>query len=222
MEFSIMLKKRRNELNLTQQNLADKLFVTRQTISRWENNISYPNLDMLVEVSNVLNLSLDKFLKGEESDMVNKLSNDVRLKRLYKKYAIVISSILFFLVVCLITLGFGRYTQNQTIDRINPLLTTQYGYGILPKNVKSESDTFISDDPFGNGEWLKFKTGQYTESNRWVIVAHKGSYVSDVRTINYNELPSTFKEQVGNKYYSYNKKAMGPRVSKEFNWLPFN
>lgn len=40
--------------HLTQQQLADKLHVTRQTLSRWENNLSYPNLDTLVNLSEFL------------------------------------------------------------------------------------------------------------------------------------------------------------------------
>ncbi|MDG2981929.1 helix-turn-helix domain-containing protein, partial [Latilactobacillus curvatus] len=39
------MTEKRKELHLTQQQLADKLHVTRQTLSRWENNLSYPNLD---------------------------------------------------------------------------------------------------------------------------------------------------------------------------------
>lgn len=222
MEFSTMLKKRRNELGITQQELAEKLFVTRQTISRWENNISYPNLDMLVEISNILELSLDEFLKGENADVVSKISNDVRMKEKYKKYLIIASSFFTVIVILLVILGIGRYKQNNIIDKMNPFLTTHYGYGILPAKNVSEVDTFISDDPFGNGEWLKFKTGQYSKGNRWVMVAHRGSDVISVRPLNRNELPSTFKEQVGTNYYGYNKKSMGPRVSKKWNWLPFN
>ncbi|MCS8623036.1 helix-turn-helix transcriptional regulator [Lactiplantibacillus plantarum] len=45
MQFANVLRKKRKELHLTQQQLADKLHVTRQTLSRWENNLSYPNLD---------------------------------------------------------------------------------------------------------------------------------------------------------------------------------
>ncbi len=66
MEFSKVLKKRRKELQITQQTLADRLFVTRQTVSRWENGLSYPNLDVLVKVSECLEITLDELLKGEE------------------------------------------------------------------------------------------------------------------------------------------------------------
>ena len=216
-----MLKKKRNELGITQQELADELFVTRQTVSRWENNLSYPNLDTLVEISNILDLSLDEFLKGEGADVVNKISNDVREKGKYQKYSITVSSVIAGIICFLIILGVGRYTQNHLIDRMNPFLTTHYGYGILPAKNQEEADTFISDDPFGNGEWLRIKSGQYPSQARWVIVAHRGSNVLSVRNLTRNELPAPFREQVGKEYYGYNKKDMGPRVSKKWNWSPF-
>ncbi|WP_252893640.1 helix-turn-helix transcriptional regulator [Lentilactobacillus senioris] len=119
MQFATMLKQRRTELQMTQQEMADQLFVTRQTVSRWENNLSYPNLDTLVEISNLLNLSLDSLLKGEV-DVVSKISSDVRAKGgRYKKYALIVTSILALIVTALLLLSYGRATQNQLIDRIN-------------------------------------------------------------------------------------------------------
>ncbi|WP_308718714.1 helix-turn-helix domain-containing protein [Lactiplantibacillus plantarum] len=76
MQFANVLRKKRKELHLTQQQLADKLHVTRQTPSRWENNLSYPNLDTLVNLSEFLAVPLDILLKGDGNLMVNKISQD--------------------------------------------------------------------------------------------------------------------------------------------------
>ncbi|WP_282802584.1 helix-turn-helix transcriptional regulator, partial [Secundilactobacillus kimchicus] len=51
MKFSDILKSKREALDLTQQALADQIYVTRQTVSRWENDLAYPNLDTLIELS---------------------------------------------------------------------------------------------------------------------------------------------------------------------------
>lgn len=136
MEFSKVLKKRRKELQITQQALADRLFVTRQTISRWENGLSYPNLDVLVKVSECLEITLDELLKGEGMTVVNKISEDVRLKEKYRRALIMVSLIIGVLVTLLVVLGYGRVTQNTTIDRLNPFLTTKIGYGVLPQGKK--------------------------------------------------------------------------------------
>ena len=46
--FGKTLKERRSQLDLTQQEVAKKLYISRQTISNWENGKSYPDLDMLI------------------------------------------------------------------------------------------------------------------------------------------------------------------------------
>lgn len=66
MRIGNLLKRSREEKRLTQQQVATKFHVTRQTVSRWENELSYPNIDTLVELSFFFDFSLDQILKGEE------------------------------------------------------------------------------------------------------------------------------------------------------------
>ncbi|MBO0440659.1 hypothetical protein DOK67_0001979 [Enterococcus sp. DIV0212c] len=66
MDIGKLLRERREQKNLTQQQLADAFHVTRQTVSRWENEQSYPNIDTLVELSFFFDFSLDEILKGDE------------------------------------------------------------------------------------------------------------------------------------------------------------
>ena len=54
MELGKQIKKYRNELSLSQDELAEKIFVSRQTISNWENNKTYPDIHSLVLLSEVL------------------------------------------------------------------------------------------------------------------------------------------------------------------------
>lgn len=145
MAFSEMLKSKREELGMTQQDLADHIYVTRQTISRWENNLGYPNLDTLVDLSSLLNLSLDNLLKGEATDMVQQISKDVTDKKRYKHYLLAIGMFLGILLLWFLILGYGRATQNESIDRFNPFLRVQYGYTVLPNQVpeKKEKTTIV-------------------------------------------------------------------------------
>lgn len=132
MEFANNLRSTRKALNMTQQELANQLHVTRQTLSRWENNQSYPNLDTLIELSNLLAIPLDSLLKGGDNPMVTKISNDVRSKKRYQRYLIIIASVFVLALIWLTTLSIGRAYQIQQIDRFNPFLTTQVGYTVLP------------------------------------------------------------------------------------------
>ena len=58
----------RTERNLSQGDLADALDVSRQSISKWENNNSVPDLDKLVKLSTLFEVSLDELVKGEKPE----------------------------------------------------------------------------------------------------------------------------------------------------------
>ena len=55
----------RNRNNMSQGNLADKLDVSRQTISKWENNICLPEAEKLLQLSEIFGVSIDYIMKGE-------------------------------------------------------------------------------------------------------------------------------------------------------------
>ena len=66
MEFGEKLKQLREEKGMTQQTIAEKLYVTRQAVSRWECGARYPDLLTAKKISQILNVSLDEMLSGEE------------------------------------------------------------------------------------------------------------------------------------------------------------
>lgn len=75
MDFGSQVKKLRTAKGLTQEQLAQKLNVSRQTISSWENNRNLPDLEMVVTIAKIFQLSLDQLILGD-STMTTKLVND--------------------------------------------------------------------------------------------------------------------------------------------------
>lgn len=65
MELGRQIKKYRNELSMSQDTLAERVFVSRQTISNWENDKSYPDVNSLVLLSEVFHTSIDNLIKGD-------------------------------------------------------------------------------------------------------------------------------------------------------------
>ena len=65
MKFGEAIKLKRESLGLTQQDLAEKLFVSRQTVCRWENGSRCPDLVMAKKIALVLDISLDELIPGE-------------------------------------------------------------------------------------------------------------------------------------------------------------
>ena len=74
MELSIQIKKYRTELHLSQEELAEKVYVTRQTISNWENEKSYPDIHSLLLLSSLFNVSLDQLIKGDSEQEIKKFN----------------------------------------------------------------------------------------------------------------------------------------------------
>ena len=67
MEIGKKLKEARLNRDLTQEVIAEKLNVSRQTISNWENEKSYPDIISVIELSNLYSISLDDLLKGDDA-----------------------------------------------------------------------------------------------------------------------------------------------------------
>ena len=66
MELGTQIRKYRNERTLSQEALAEKVYMSRQTVSNWENDKSYPDVNSLVLLSEVFEISLDQLIKVEE------------------------------------------------------------------------------------------------------------------------------------------------------------
>ena len=66
MNIGEKIKEKRSSMNLTQQELAAQLNVSRSTVSNWEVGRNYPDIEMIVNISNLLDVSLDVLLKGDD------------------------------------------------------------------------------------------------------------------------------------------------------------
>lgn len=93
MEIGKQIRKYRMEAKLSQDELADKIYVTRQTISNWENDRNYPDIRSLVLLSSVFGISLDILVKGDLKAMKEQIDEEDirRFKRDQKVYLIMLA-----------------------------------------------------------------------------------------------------------------------------------
>lgn len=77
MNIGIKLKERRKENNITQEQIADMVHVSRQTISNWENGKSYPDIESLLLLGDIYNVSLDELIKGDVEFMKKEVEKNV-------------------------------------------------------------------------------------------------------------------------------------------------
>ena len=73
-KLCMQIKKYRKQKNFSQEELAEKVYVSRQTISNWENDRSYPTLESLLILSALFDISLDTLVKGDIDIMKRELS----------------------------------------------------------------------------------------------------------------------------------------------------
>lgn len=89
MEVGEKLRERRNTLHMTQDEVAEALGVTRQTISNWENGRSYPDIERIIRLSDIYQLSLDELLKGDNK-MVHQLQKNTQQNRFIKTFILLL------------------------------------------------------------------------------------------------------------------------------------
>lgn len=74
MELGGQIKRYRTRLGLSQEELADRIFVTRQSVSNWENGRTYPDLQSLLRLSDLFGRSLDELIKGDIETMKEEIN----------------------------------------------------------------------------------------------------------------------------------------------------
>ena len=92
MELGKQIKKHRQEVQLSQEELADRVYVSRQTISNWENDKSYPDVNSLVLLSETFQISLDNLIKGDIEVMKDVIQKEEieKMNRYGKIYTILL------------------------------------------------------------------------------------------------------------------------------------
>ena len=92
MEMSTQIKKYRNTMKLSQEELAEKIYVTRQTISNWENGKSYPDIHSLLLLGSLFNVSLDQLIKGDIEIMKKEINKEdvARFNKVSKQFAVLL------------------------------------------------------------------------------------------------------------------------------------
>ena len=123
MELGTQIRKYRNERTLSQEALADQVFVSRQTVSNWENDKSYPDVKSLMLLSEVFEVSLDQLIKGDVEMMKEQIdqTDQKKFERLSNIFTILFLAVLITpvplvhflsyagLAIWIVILGAGSY-----------------------------------------------------------------------------------------------------------------
>ena len=135
--FGENLKTLRKQKGFTQEELATRLHVVRQTISKWEKNISVPDADTLIRLAEILEVSVSELLgakienENTASDVAEQLSRineqlaikNRRSRRIWKILAIILATIV--LIYIFIVVFFSVPSLDESIQSNQPEITDQ-------------------------------------------------------------------------------------------------
>ena len=152
MELGQRLKDIRNLNKMSQEELADKIYVSRQTISNWENDKSYPDIHSLIMLSEIFNVTLDELVKGDIEIMKEKINEDIVSR--FKKDSTIYGILLILSIVLIVPLNkyFGIAGDILWLSIFGVALF----YAIRIEKVKKENDIYTYKEivAFQNGEKL--------------------------------------------------------------------
>ncbi|ADU20597.1 helix-turn-helix domain-containing protein [Ruminococcus albus] len=172
MELSKTIKRLRTEKGWSQETLAEKSYVSRQTISNWENEKNYPDVHSLLILSDLFGVSLDELIKGDVETMKNTIHNKDAYALKRAQWCGVIGLILLMAVVTPIYEHFG--TVGMVIGSLLAGALAVFTFMSFHKMeaIKSEHDIQTQREilAFMNGETLddieKAKEQEIRKSNR--------------------------------------------------------
>lgn len=121
MEFSKKLQNLRKQKGITQEELANKLYVSRTAVSKWESNRGYPSLDSLKDIANYFDVTLDELLSSKELVSV---CEEVSTKKINKLKALVFG-ILDLAVLLLLFLPFFTQKVGETLQEVSLITLTE-------------------------------------------------------------------------------------------------
>ena len=105
MNISEEVKKQRVKHSWTQEQLAEMLNVSRPTVSSWEVGRNYPDLETIVAMSDLFEISLDDLLRGDKK-MLDQITEDTKTRKTQSKKIKFLLGGLVFLFTCLLFLGY--------------------------------------------------------------------------------------------------------------------
>lgn len=136
MELNAQIKKYRTELNLSQEQLAEKIYVTRQTVSNWENGKSYPDIHSLLLLSSLFKVSLDQLIKGDVETM-KEMINEQEVKK-FNHYSTIYT--VHFVLMLLSAVPLFAWLEQYALIPFGILFAITMFWALKVEKLKKEND----------------------------------------------------------------------------------
>ena len=186
MELGSRIKEHRAELKLSQDELAGRIYVSRQTISSWENDKTYPDVQSLLLLANVFGTTIDELVRGDVDTMKETVERDMQLlKRLSCAMLGFIALMVLACVWWMVQIAVWDLSIPQTLPTA-ALALTLWGIAVFASvwadRIKKEHDlvTYQEIISFWNGEPVDRDTERGRRERlipRWMKVVRTAGWV---------------------------------------------
>ncbi len=212
----------RKDNGISQDDLAEVLNVTRQTISNWENSKNYPDIETLIDISNKFDVSLDILLK-EDKTLVSNMNKKIKNGKIFKFVTITLIVLLFWVTIFEVTSYYKKQREikledqryHSMIENINELgfVKDEIGFAYIEEdgitykifikrplskeNVITANTTIFSDEETiyadYDGETIKVT---YLNENKITIYCDKfGNLVNENQNQNNTQIYEKYKDR---------------------------
>ena len=130
MKFNEKLINLRKKAGLSQEELGYKLNVTRQTVSKWELGQTTPEMDKLIEISKIFNISVDELINESETkndSNSNPIIEDKPIEKTNNKEKTVRTIVIGVLIVVILLIVIGVFTGSSILNIFNKTAKTEEG-----------------------------------------------------------------------------------------------
>ena len=201
MNISEEIKNQRLKNNLTQEQLSEILNVSRSTVSSWEVGRNYPDLETIVAISDLFDISLDKLLRGDRK-MIEQITDDTKLRKVQTKRIKLLSVGLIFIIIVLIILGYKSIYNQEIVnaDQIDSIKMTDRGEVLIKTNLPfyRSTDEIAMAENVKNSNTMDIRIGSkfdWTLKNDKVVEVHPYTFpnLKQINIVNkYGEIIKTF------------------------------
>ena len=152
MEIGNQIKQHRATLNLSQEELAEQIYVTRQTLSNWENSKTYPDVNSLLRLSDAFGVTLDELVKGDIPKMKEQIKQTDIIE--FKRASWILTIMYLVMVVSALPLWTYLKTTGMVIWGIWTAASLLYAFHVEKLKKRHNIQTYKEIQAFMDGKRL--------------------------------------------------------------------
>lgn len=164
MELAEQIRKHRHEMGISQEDLAERIYVSRQTVSNWETSKTYPDVQSLLMLSVLFSVTIDELIKGDRHAMEEIMKKDAKLLQRYAWITVALTLAAVVVMIFGVTVWEWELIPSLFSGGLLTIMAISYANKIEALKKKHDLVTIQELESFEKGE----EVDRYNEGSvRW-------------------------------------------------------